>query len=145
MCVFVRAYIILVYQQIEDTLVENDTLKIQLSQVVEERNSLQQHSVYYSNELSLLQSETSYNALVSSPLDLDSITDWDMESVGSAGSHADSMSTSASSIPVSSARNSRRSVLMESTSPKPIVESDRIIRKLRADLREVTNTAQVYY
>jgi hypothetical protein len=130
--------ILLVYQQIEDTILENDSLKIQLTQVIEEKNSLQQHGDFYANELSLLQSETSFNALLSP---LQSSDQWETLSESAGSQHSnDSVNTSTSSIPVPSSRITRRFTINDgSKSP----ESERVVRKLRADLREVSNTAHV--
>ncbi|KAL3900899.1 MAG: hypothetical protein SGCHY_001018 [Lobulomycetales sp.] len=133
-----------VYQQIEDTLIENDSLKIRLAQVTDERNEMQQHSDYYANELSLLQSETSYNALVEPGTPTEQ---WDTDSLGSSSHYsiAESTTTSASSIPVPTSRQQKSSRRYTSdVSSLKSAEAERIIRKLRADLREVTSAAQVY-
>lgn len=132
-----------VYQQIEDTLIENDSLKIRLAQVTDERNEMQQHSDYYANELSLLQSETSYNALVEPGTPTEQ---WDTDSLGSSSHYsiAESTTTSASSIPVPTSRQQKSSRRYTSdVSSLKSAEAERIIRKLRADLREVTSAAQV--
>lgn len=116
-----------VYQKIEETQMENDMLKVQLSQLSDERTKLQHHSEFFANELSLLQSESMYNAVASPSPDPDAVSEYSSTAEGST-----------SSIPIPSSRTRRYTVHHDGP-----VDADRVIQKLRSDLREVTSVAHV--
>jgi hypothetical protein len=71
---------------------------------------------------------------------MQSIEQWESESVGSQHS-GDSNNTTGSSIPVPSSRIARRFTMHQDGSKSP--DQDRVVRKLRADLREVNQQNNV--
>lgn len=128
-----------VYEQIEETVAQNDNLRIQVAQLTEENAELQQHSDFYANELALLQSENTLGML-NTPQSISPNWETHSEASSSAFSQSDSVNTS-SSIPIPS-RVARRTTIHHTESSSKI-DSDRLIRKLRSDIREVTAVANV--
>ncbi|KAJ3289845.1 hypothetical protein HK104_007174, partial [Borealophlyctis nickersoniae] len=148
---------------------ENAALRTQLARTNEDFGKLRQHHDFISNELALLQSENTLRIYSGSPTP-SMQSEGDTESISSSATlihpdqfmtrsmsplhpRADSPTTpTMSSIPVPKKAHTLRGTPRSSIIPNAsdlsrdalVEEYERHIRKLRADLRETTSTAQDY-